>query len=107
MTNQPNCAVRAEERSVMAIKIVLTVDENLTVQEADDLKVLLKDAFGEFASRRLPARDYVDQRYPGTDYFPDREKKVEQVERRCGLARKLNAAADDVEVLREHERLAK
>lgn len=77
----------------MATKIVLTVDDGLTAQEVDDLRYLLSDALGEFAARRTPARDYVENRYPGPDYYPDREEKVEQVRRRCAVARKLHNAA--------------
>lgn len=77
----------------MATKIILTTDEQLTDKDVDDMSYLLSDALGEFAARRTPAREYVVQRYPGPDYYPDREEKVQQVERRITLARKLHSAA--------------
>ncbi len=107
----------------MATKIVLTVDEGLTQEEVDDLRYLLTDALGEFAARRTPARDYVEKRYVRTEadgvvvhtFGPKgTESKIEQVRRRCALARKLNLAAfghqalDDKQLLFEqllaHER---
>ncbi len=85
----------------MPDKIVLTVDDGLTEQERTDLRYLLSDALGEFAGHRTPADDYVARRYPGPDYFPDREEKVAQVRRRNALARKLHGAALSFEVERQ------
>lgn len=84
----------------MATKIVLTVEEGLTKQEVEDLRYLLTDALGEFAARRTPARDYVENRYPGSDVYPGalREKNVQQVERRNALAKKLHDVALHFEV---------
>lgn len=88
----------------MAMKIVLTVEEGLSQQEVDDLRYLLSDALGEFAARRTPARDYVENRYPGPDYYPDREEKIAQVARRCVLARKLHDASLGFEVVSDKRR---
>lgn len=78
----------------MATKIVLTVEEGLSKQEIEDLRYLLTDALGEFAARRTPARDYVDGRYTTDTYAgAHRECKVQQVERRNALAKKMHDAA--------------
>ncbi len=77
----------------MPSKVIMVVDDGLSAQETDDLRYLLVDALGEFAVARTPAPDYVDRRYPGPDYYPDRAKKVAQVERRNSLAKKLHNSA--------------
>lgn len=83
----------------MPTKITLTVDDGLTAEEINDLRFMFTDAFGEFAARRTPARDYVESRYAGKDYLPDREEKVAQVRRRTALATKLYNAGFNVEVV--------
>lgn len=81
----------------MPTKIVLTVEEGLTEEEANDLRYLLTDALGEFADRRTPAQVYVEKRYPDlallnvpTSAF---EAKCKQVERRNAIAKKLHNVA--------------
>lgn len=86
----------------MATKIVLTIDDGLTESEANDLRYLLSDALGEFAASRLrggSAEAYVEGRYPGPDYYPDRTEKVEQVKRRIDLAKKMHNPALSFEIL--------
>jgi len=85
----------------MATKIILTTDETLTGEEVGDLRYLFADALDGFASRRADAQAYVDERYPGPDYYPDRDEKVKQVERRVRLARKLHNAALTYKTLHE------
>jgi hypothetical protein len=80
----------------MATKITLTLDDELTEKECDDLRQLLADAFGEFATRRWPPDDYVESRYPSTNEgysWLNRPEKIEQVMRRVVLAQKLHKAA--------------
>lgn len=76
----------------MATKIILKVDDGLTEQEQTDLRYLLTDALGEFASRRTPEVDYVRGRYPDLNTGP-LEDKIRQVMRRNLLAKKLHNAA--------------
>lgn len=76
----------------MATKIILKVDDGLTEQEQTDLRYLLPDALGEFASRRTPEVDYVHGRYPDLNTGP-LEDKIRQVMRRNLLAKKLHNAA--------------
>ncbi len=80
----------------MATKIILTVDEELSTQDCDDLRYLFADALGEFASHRYPPEQYIEERYPSTNEgynWLDRKQKLEQVQRRVVLARKLHNAA--------------
>ena len=77
----------------MPTKIAFSLDETFTAQDVEDIRYLFVDALAEFASRRTPARDYVEQRYPDPSYLSDRDKKVEQVQRRTALARKLHDVA--------------
>jgi hypothetical protein len=86
----------------MATKIILTVTDGLTAQETEDLRYLLSDALGDFAAGRNDAAEYVDKRYPGTDYYPEREEKIQQVLRRVRLARKLHDAALSFETRERH-----
>lgn len=79
----------------MATKITMTVADELTEQECDDLQLLLCDALGEFATRRYPAEQYVEERYPSSNEgyaWLNRPKKVTQVQRRIALAQKLHTA---------------
>lgn len=82
----------------MPAKITLDVSEGLSAQEVEDLRFLLVDALGEFASRRSPPELYVIKRY--TNAFSPNEtlKKIEQVRRRIALARKLHNPALAVSV---------
>jgi hypothetical protein len=87
----------------MAAKIILTLEVDISEQEQKDLEYLISDALAEFATRRYPAKDYVDERYPKTNEgynWVDRTEKVAQVERRIDLARKLHNAALHPEVFR-------
>jgi hypothetical protein len=82
----------------MATKITLTVDEELTAQECKQLQTLMCDAFGEFASRRFPAEQYVDERYPVTNEgysWLNRPEKIKEVQSRIVLAKKLHHAVFD------------
>lgn len=80
----------------MATKITMTLEDDLTQQECDDLQLLMCDAFSEFATRRWPPDDYVDSRYPVTNEgysWVNRPEKVAQVKRRVALAQKLHHGA--------------
>ena len=87
----------------MAAKIVIELDveaeEALVGVSDQQLGILLRDAFGEFADRRSPAREYVDRRYPGDGVFAGeaRDVKVKQVERRINLANALHRGHARVE----------
>jgi hypothetical protein len=86
----------------MATKIILTIDDGLSQQEIDDLRYLFSDAFGEFATRRWPPDDYVEQRYPGKDVYPPGPRRIEkivQVQRRVALAQRVNTAAHTFETV--------
>ena len=91
----------------MSARVVLDVEAGLTLEEAEQLRQLLYDAFGEFVSMRSgrgPDRDtiesaieYVAKRYPEMGVV-ERARKAEQVMQRKTLARKLHLAASDVRV---------
>lgn len=85
----------------MKNRIILTVDDGLSSKEIEDLRYLLSDALGDFAVKRADPISYVETRYPGPDYYPDREEKVQQVARRVKLARKLHNAALGFTVIEE------
>lgn len=84
----------------MATKITLTIEEGLSDKECAKLKNLMCDAFGEFATRRYPAEQYVDDRYPPTaDYnWLNRSEKIEEVRMRIDLSKKLHHAVFDYTV---------
>lgn len=87
----------------MPTKIVLTVDETLSEDEKKIVSMTLLDAFGEFAARRTPELDYVQNRYPHlimreSDLGQEFNVKVNQVMRRNVLAKKLHGAAFSVKV---------
>jgi len=67
------------------VEVSFDVPEDATNQE---ITMILADAIGEFRSHRLPAKEYVDRRYPDTPGYAwlDRAKKVESTERRCHIA---------------------
>jgi hypothetical protein len=82
----------------MGTKIILTIEEELTEPECNDLQLLLCDALSEFATRRSPAAQYVDERYPATNEgynWVNRPEKVAQVQRRITLAQKLHKGVFD------------
>jgi hypothetical protein len=86
----------------MPTKIVLTVEEGLSKEEIQDLQYLLTDALGEFAARRTPAIEYVENRYETLaqrreDLVDTFDKKVGQVIRRNQLAKKLHNPALHIE----------
>jgi hypothetical protein len=84
----------------MQTKIILTVDGGLTDDEQADLCYLFSDALGEFAARRTPAKQYVEERYPDDKRYFAFDDKLAQVERRNTLALKLHSAALNFEVLK-------
>lgn len=80
----------------MATTITLTLNDNLTPNEQYELKGILHDAFAEFSSHRGPSpEEYVEKRYPNNEHYRwlDRNKKIEQVRRRCETALKLHSAS--------------
>lgn len=87
----------------MATMIIMTVDGGLSTQEVQDLRYLLSDALGDFAVKRSDEVKYVDARYPGPDYYPDRDNKIEQVRRRIQLARKMHNVVLGFVVSSEHD----
>jgi len=81
----------------MKTHITLTLDQ-LTEQERKDLTYLLTDALAEFAGHREPPEKYIAERY--ADYMSEgqRRMKTTELERRIALAKKLKAAAHDMDV---------
>lgn len=81
-------------------KLVMDLPE-LTEEQRCELRFLLADALDDFVHARAGgnARAYVDKRYPlptcSTSYpeGPRREAKVDQVQRRIDLAKKLHNEA--------------
>lgn len=62
-----------------------------------DLGTLLRDALGEFVSRRQPAKEYVAKRYASQgDRFTT--YKVREVEKRCELAEILKRGFVTIEI---------
>lgn len=89
------------------MKIVLDVG-NLTDEEQERVRQLLRDAFGEFSGARgddgyldEPAAtlQYIRKRYPNLE-GQARERKIDEVMLRKQLAKKLRRAADDVVIER-------
>jgi hypothetical protein len=81
----------------MKTQIIITIDNGLLPREVDDVAVLLLDAFGEFATHRYPAEDYVERRYPNIGV--GRIDKIVQVRRRIDLATKLNHASHTAKIV--------
>lgn len=79
----------------MITRIVLTLDQ-LTEQERKDLTYLLTDAFAEFYRTREPSLDYVQRRYPELTTDKQLGDKINEVERRIALAKKLKEAAHNM-----------
>lgn len=91
----------------MSHQVVLDVEAGLTLEEREQLRQLLYDAFGEFVSARSGSPEvdtlesaiaYVSRRYPEMGVV-ERARKAEQVMHRKALARKLHVAASDVRVV--------
>jgi len=91
----------------MSHHVILEVEDGLTPVEAEQLRQLLYDAFGEFISVRSGSPEidslesaiaYVMKRYPDMGVAA-RAKKAEEVMARKQLARKLKIAASDVRVV--------
>ena len=71
-------------------------DAVVELSKTIDLGTLLRDALGEFASRRTPAAKYVAERYrlvPSTAY----DRKVDEVERRIAFAEAIHSGVARVE----------
>lgn len=87
------------------MKIVLEIPGELTDEEREAIRQLLRDAFGEFISARdegyldEPASTlhYINKRYPQMQGL-ERERKIDEVMFRKQLARKLRRAADSVKI---------
>lgn len=79
----------------MRANITIEVPGGLTEQEQSDLRFLLADAFSEFAAARALPLEYVAQRYLGRVIIPRElwSVKIDEVQRRADLARKLHAAS--------------
>lgn len=79
----------------MATKITMTLSVDLSEQEQHLMRLLLHDVFSEFATKRTPAAQYVENRYPGEDVYSGkyRLEKLLQVERRTMLAQLMHAAS--------------
>lgn len=70
-------------------RIIIEVPDSLLLGVSNhELRVLFADAVGEFYAHRTPIEDYVAARYPDTSAYAwlNREKKIEQVYRRCRIA---------------------
>lgn len=81
----------------MATKITLTVSQDLSEKDQHSLRLLLKDAFHEFVTKRYPARVYVENRY--VDLSPaEAQVKVTNVERRIALGRMMHDASFDMTI---------
>jgi hypothetical protein len=77
------------------MQVILELAEPLSEQEQSDIKYLLTDALGEFASARL--NGYVERRY-GSHDENFKAAKRKQVEQRLALAGKLREVAFQVKV---------
>jgi len=88
-------------------RIILTVEDDLTIEEIRWLRYTLADALSDFRRTRknserglIDARAYVNERYPVTSGYDwmDRDAKADQVHTRCQLAQKLHDAALGAEI---------
>ncbi len=88
----------------MATKIILTIEETLDSNEQHKLRNLLCDAFSEFATRRSPAEQYVEERYPvGENYdWLNRSEKVKEVNTRIARAKQLHSATFEAIFVPQH-----
>ena len=79
-------------------KITITIPEYLSPDERETLRLLFKDALGEFVAVRTPEPEYVNRRY-GDRSGPFRERKEVEVRARVLLALKVKAAMGDIEFI--------
>jgi hypothetical protein len=88
----------------MATKIILTIDETLDTNEQHKLRNLLCDAFSEFATRRSPAEQYVEERYPAGENYDwlNRSEKVKEVNTRIARAKQLHSATFEATFVPQH-----
>lgn len=74
-------------------------DAVVELSKTIDLGTLLRDALGEFASRRTPAAKYVAERYPGVSMTTTaRARKIDEVERRIAFAEAIHSGVARVEM---------
>src|SRR5512142_2484457 len=88
----------------MATKIILTIDETLDKDAQHKLRNLLCDAFAEFATRRSPPEQYVEERYPpsgGYDWM-NRPNKIEETKTRIARAKQLHSAVFEAVFVPQH-----
>ena len=88
-------------KPVMKTQIVIELPDHVAdavveLSKTIDLGTLLRDALGEFASRRMPATKYVALRYNTTSGSFDR--KVDEVERRIAFAKAIRSGVARVEM---------
>ena len=75
-------------------------DAVVELSKTIDLGTLLRDALGEFASRRTPAAKYVAERYPGVSMTTTaRARKIDEVERRIAFAEAIHSGVARVETV--------
>ena len=71
-------------------------DAVVELSKTIDLGTLLREALGEFASRRMPIKEYVAKRY-GHQKPKSRTSKYDEVERRIAFAKAIRSGVARVE----------
>ena len=90
-------------KPVMKTRIIIELPDHVAdavveLSKTIDLGTLLRDALGEFASRRTPAAKYVAERYPGVSMTTTaRARKIDEVERRIAFAEAIHSGVARVE----------
>jgi hypothetical protein len=77
--------------------VTITIPSRLSPDDQRKLKLLFKDALGEFISTRQDVPRYVDTRYADHPQ-PFRDKKMLEVAERVGVALVVKPALDDLQV---------
>lgn len=83
-----DAANERDASTTFVIEVATGCDGTGEEMDAQDLRVLLQDAVGEFRNGRVPARVYVDRRY-GASYTTAEafQRKVDEVEKRVAWSR--------------------
>jgi hypothetical protein len=76
-------------------------DAVVELSKTIDLSTLLRAALGEFASRRTPAKAYIEKRYGSQSLkFQSAQKKIDEVERRIAFAKAIHSGVARVETIK-------
>jgi len=94
-------------KPTMKTSIVIDLPEHVAdavveLSKTIDLGTLLRDALGEFASRRQPVKEYVDKRY-GHQKPMSRDRKCDEVKRRIAFAEAIHSGVARVVQEKLHE----